>query len=84
MHVLFDAFGVAPPISLRIDQQLAQLAIRETLPDHWILRRWQMPIRRTWRYMHSRQIAILMTRVAVYWRSAIAIRAAPHVHDVPV
>jgi hypothetical protein len=84
MHVLFDAFGVAPPISPRIDQQLAQLTIRETLPDHWILRGWQMPIRRTWRYMHSRQIAILMTRVAMHRRSAIAVWAAPHVHNVPV
>jgi hypothetical protein len=34
--------------------------------------------------MHSRQIAILMTRVAMHWSSTIPAGAAPHVHDVPV
>src|SRR6201987_4990506 len=56
----------------------------EPFPNHRGRRRWQAPIGRARRHMQTFQIVILMTCAALYSERAISIRAAAHLHRVPV
>src|SRR6201997_5015238 len=56
----------------------------EPLPNHRGRRGWQAPIGRARRHMQTFQIVVLMTCAALYSERAISIRAAAHLHSVPV
>src|ERR1700757_999330 len=56
----------------------------EPFPNHRGRRRWQAPIGRARRHMQTFQIVVLMTCAALYSARAISIRAAAHLHRVPM
>jgi hypothetical protein len=84
VHVFFDCFRITAPVALRINQQFAQLPGRQTLPDHRVFGRRQVPSRRSWGHMYALKIVVLVTGRAIHWRNANTVASAPNIHEVPM
>jgi hypothetical protein len=53
VHVFFDCFRITPAVAFRIHEQFAQLPARQTFPNHRVIRRRQMPLRRSRGHMYA-------------------------------
>ena len=84
IHMPHNSIDRAMSIARRVFKQFTQLPVAQTLPDHWLTGRWQMPVRRSGRHVLPRKIMVLMAAAASHTGNTLSIRAAPDVHGVPV
>jgi len=84
LHVLHDFIDAAMAVGCGILEQFTQLPIVQPFPDHGLTRCRQMPTGSSGRHVLSLKIVVLMASAAFQSSNALAIKATPDVHRMPV
>jgi len=83
-EVLNELIEVPVSVLLWILDRLANLRVRQPLPDHRRARRWQTPVGRARWQMSARKIMVLMTSAAFFRSHSVTLWTSPHIHGVLV
>lgn len=78
------AFASRPPSRFGSTSNSHNCRVRQTLPDHRVFGRRQVPSRRSWGHMYALKIVVLVTGRAIHWRNANTVASAPNIHEVPM